>query len=31
VRLSSGQVLTKNITLGNDALRTRIDESSKAQ
>jgi FG-GAP-like repeat/FG-GAP repeat len=31
VRLSSGQVLTKNITLGNDALRTRIDGDAKAQ
>ena len=30
VRLSSGQMLTKNITLGNDPLRSRIDESAKA-
>lgn len=30
VRLSSGTVLTKIITLGNDALRSRIDEEAKA-
>ncbi len=30
VRLSSGAVLTKNITLGNDPLRSRIDEEAKA-
>ncbi len=30
VRLSSGQVLTKNITLGADAMRSRIDETAKA-
>jgi len=30
VRLSNGSVLTKNITLGNDALRSRIDASAKA-
>ncbi len=29
VRLSDGQVLTKNITLGADALRMRIDETAK--
>jgi FG-GAP-like repeat len=29
VRLSSGEVLTKSITLGNDALRSRIDETAK--
>jgi hypothetical protein len=29
VRLSSGQVLTKNITLGNDALRSRIEAEAK--
>jgi hypothetical protein len=29
VRLSSGQVLSKNITLGPDALRMRIDETAK--
>jgi hypothetical protein len=28
VRLSSGTVLTKNITLGNDPLRSRIDEAA---
>ena len=30
VRLSSGLVLTKNITLGSDALRARIEEEAKA-
>ncbi len=30
VRLSSGTVLTKNIILGNDAMRSRIDEEAKA-
>ncbi len=30
VRLSSGQVLTKNITLGADAMRSRIEEEAKA-
>jgi hypothetical protein len=30
VRLSSGTVLTKNITLGNDPLRSRIEEEAKA-
>ena len=30
VRLSSGQVLTKNITLGADALRSRIEAEAKA-
>lgn len=30
VRLSSGTVLTKNITLGTDALRSRIDDEAKA-
>jgi hypothetical protein len=30
VRLSSGALLTKNITLGNDPLRSRIDEPAKA-
>lgn len=30
VRLSNGGVLTKNITLGADALRARIDEEAKA-
>jgi hypothetical protein len=30
VRLSSGQVLTKAITLGNDPLRSRIEEEAKA-
>jgi hypothetical protein len=30
VRLSGGQVLTKNITLGNDPLRTRIEDEAKA-
>jgi hypothetical protein len=29
VRLSSGQVLTKNITLGADPLRSRIEEEAK--
>ncbi len=29
VRLSSGQVLTKNITLGQDHLRSRIEEEAK--
>jgi hypothetical protein len=30
VRLSSGAMLTKEITLGNDAMRSRIDEPAKA-
>ncbi|HZZ77085.1 MAG TPA: VCBS repeat-containing protein, partial [Gemmataceae bacterium] len=30
VRLSSGALLTKDITLGADAMRSRIDESAKA-
>ena len=30
VRLSSGTVLTKNITLGNDPMRSRIDEAARA-
>ena len=30
VRLSSGALLTKNITLGNDPMRSRIDEPAKA-
>jgi hypothetical protein len=30
VRLSSGQVLTKAITLGNDAMRSRVDADAKA-
>jgi hypothetical protein len=30
VRLSSGAVLTKNVTLGNDAVRSRIEEEAKA-
>lgn len=30
VRLSSGQILTKMITLGTDPLRSRIDEDAKA-
>jgi hypothetical protein len=30
VRLSSGAVLTKNITLGSDAMRSRIEEETKA-
>ena len=29
VRLSSGQMLTKNITLGNDPQRARIEEEGK--
>ena len=29
VRLSNGEVLTKNITLGNDAMRSRIEEEAK--
>jgi hypothetical protein len=30
VRLSSGTVLTKNITLGQDPLRSNIDDAEKA-
>jgi hypothetical protein len=30
IRLSSGQVLTKTITLGNDALRSRVEADAKA-
>jgi hypothetical protein len=30
VRLSSGTVLTKNITLGDSPMRSRIDEGEKA-
>jgi hypothetical protein len=30
VRLSSGAVLTKDITLGSDAMRSRIEEETKA-